>query len=106
MNLIQQIQTTPKWKEFEEWYDNFNGTKNAHDEQVYWEDLSIRKFKVLQFPFQKGVFEKFIESQEGKFEQTWVGQTLGNHTYRIYDSVGNYCSTYSFEEALLWYFNN
>lgn len=20
MNLIQQLQTTPKWKEFEEWY--------------------------------------------------------------------------------------
>lgn len=88
-----------------DWYDNFNGTKDAHDEQVYWEDLSIRKFKVLQFPFQKGVFEKFIESQEGVFEQT-SNADFSNRTHSIWTVETGYKKSKSFEELLIWYFNN
>ena len=50
MNLIQQLQQTSKWKEFDAWYT----------EQEYCLPL---RFIELPLEFTKGVFEKFIESR-------------------------------------------
>lgn len=93
MNLIQQLQATPKWKEFEEWYDK----------QIYHlpllglgeggEELG---FSDLSFPFNKGVFEKFIESQDVILNIN-DGYITGKDVYHVANS---------FEELLIWYFNN
>lgn len=61
MNLIQQLQQTPKWKEFEEWY-------KKQDYTILFGNINLHiGYRIglieLPFEFQKGVFEKFIESQ-------------------------------------------
>lgn len=113
MTLLQKLYETPKWKDFEQWYYSEIAKTNYINLDESWETENYEEcysyhigFLQLPFVFQKGIFEKFIESQGGKFEQTWTGQALGNHTFTIYDSEENYCSTYNFEEALIWYFNN
>lgn len=90
MNLIEQIQQTPKWGKFTEWYE-----KNKH--------LNIPPLPIFlsyEVMLQKGIFEKFIESQGQSY---WLGIT--NTHYLTYPKVC--CEEFnSFEELLIWYFNN
>lgn len=98
MNLIQQLQATPKWKEFEEWYEQkqYNLPLISEDYYGRWY-IGLNE---LSFEFQKGVFEDFIESQG---QSHWLG-TYSTH-YLIYPKVA-YEESNSFEEFLIWYFNN
>lgn len=73
MNLIEQIQQTPKWKE-------------------------------LEISFQKGVFEKFI--YETSKEAIEVSDILGDECYYTYIGYDDHNKFDSFEELLIWYFNN
>lgn len=101
MNLIQQLQATPKWKEFEEWY---NKQDYFMPMEGFREIDYIIGFDDLDFEFQKGVFEKFIESQG--FEIHFDGNY---HLYcnQSYILVNNKLPNWnSFEELLIWYFNN
>lgn len=98
MNSIQQLQQTLKWKEFEEWYK-----KNYHWEG--YQSESFNRFIDSKIEFTKGVFEKFIESQEGVFEQT-SNADFSNRTYSIWTLETGYKKSKSFEELLIWYFNN
>lgn len=93
MNLIEQIQQTPKWGKFTEWYE-----KNKH--------LNIPPLPIFlsyEVMLQKGVFEKFIESQHGILEQDHTGN---GYCYSIWDSQEGYDEFKSFEQLLIWYFNN
>lgn len=96
MNLIQQLQQTPKWKEFEEWYNNYYLT-NKHVP-------SLNTLEQVPYEMYKGVFEKFIESQEGVFEQT--EDAYCNKTFSIWTIQQGYTKNKSFEQLLIWYFNN
>lgn len=101
MNLIKQLQKTPKWKEFEEWYDKqgYSIPMEGYLERDY-----IVGFDDLEFELTKGVFEKFIESQGYKII-THVEK--GTSYYSLYRKgvVLSYGSD-SFEKLLIWYFNN
>lgn len=101
MNLIKQLQKTPKWKVFEEWYDkqDYSTPMGGYLERDY-----IVGFDDLEFEFTKGVFEKFIESQGYKII-THVEK--GTSYYSLYrkGEVLSYGSD-SFEKLLIWYFNN
>lgn len=99
MNLIEQLQTTLKWGEFEQWYEGWreSNKKNYHT-------FNIEVFKQYCLDIQKGVFEKFIESREGVFEQT--EDAYCNKTFSIWTIQRGYTKNKSFEELLIWYFNN
>lgn len=97
MNLTQQLQQTSKWKEFEEWYNNQLYTLSLNGYATTKHELG---FVDLPFSFKKGVFEKFIESKRQSY---WQGES-GTH-YLTYPKVS--CEEFnSFEELLIWYFNN
>lgn len=100
MNLIQQLQQSPKWGEFEEWYEQkqYNLPLVGGDYYGRW----YIGLDELSFEFQKGVFEKFIESQGGRFELT----DDDNYIYWIWLEEKGYEEFKSFEELLIWYFNN
>lgn len=102
MNLIEKLQATPKWKEFEEWYKDryMYGKGTDHVNNVLFD----HKIKHQHFDEWKGVFEKFIESRRTKvtcfptdsdeleYGLYWKGHVAGmNHN--------------SFEELLVWYFD-
>ena len=107
MNLIQQLQTSPKRKEFEEWYSKQSYSMNCYGESFGDEVYSHYEqgFVDLEISFQKGVFEKFIERQEAVFEQT-CSADYSNKTYSIWTVETGYKKSKSFEELLIWYFNN
>lgn len=105
LNLTKQLQQTPKWKEFEEWYLKQSFILPFIEIQPrYDDDPYILGFWSLEFEFQKGVFEKFIESNEHVFEQT--SGRVGFVTYSIWQLETGYRKSNSFEELLIWYFNN
>lgn len=103
MNLIEQLQQTPKWKEFEEWY-----SKQDFYLPLYNFGIFDRGFVRYEIAFQKGVFEKFIESQGYFIEQYQKNPSInlmwailfkqGPNTYGLFRGT--------FEELLIWYFNN
>lgn len=134
MNLIQQLQTTPKWKEFEEWY-------NVQGYFVPLDGIYQLHRTFIEFPieFQKGVFEKFIESRgyniekqlhdlpreeraemsekdllKVRYKEAWFIRTVvivsDTYTSICLNPVDNYLNKViqfdSFEELLIWYFNN
>lgn len=98
MNLVLQLQQTPKWKEFEDWYE-----QQQHNIPLISGDYFGRWYiglDELGIEFQKGVFEKFIESQGQSY---WHGDS-GTH-YLTYPKTA--CEEFnSFEELLIWHFNN
>ena len=104
MNLIQQLQQTPKWKEFEEWYNTQMVDNNYISLTEVWlsPDESDVSYQIgalqLPFDFLKGVFEKFIESQDHNLYQE-------TDFYQL-DSLPVTRCEESFEELLIWYFNN
>lgn len=99
MNLIQQLQQTPKWKEFEEWYN-----KNTRA-WVWAIPINIYGFEDIPVEFQKGVFEKFIEQ---KFEIHFDGSytLFHKHIWEYVIDNEKLLRCNSFEELLIWYFNN
>ena len=100
MNLIQQLQSAPKWKEFEDWYSKQEFYLPFYDFGVF-----DNGFVRYEFEFQKGVFEKFIEQ---KFEIHFDGSYTLYHKHIWEYVIDNdkllRCTT--FEELLIWYFNN
>lgn len=131
-NLIQQLQQTPKWKEFEEWYEKQDFyIQMKYTYKDYW-------FEVLDFPFQKEVFEKFIESHgfniekqlhnipyhdrlvmaeeeqlKIRYKEAWFIRTVvivDYYTPVCLNPIDHYLRQTkpfeSFEELLIWYFNN
>lgn len=111
-DLIQQLQTTPKWKEFEEWYIK-QQVQDRGTTSWWYIDLQLKDreedrfltFPQLPFEFQKGVFEKFLESQGNIFEQSHNGGGCG-YEYSIWSLENGFEMNRSLEELLLWYFNN
>ena len=100
MNLIQQLQTSPKWKEFEEWY-----SKQYYILDNPANDLCFALELKQPFEKWKGVFEKFIESQGSKV--ICLPTNSGELEYGLYWKgyvVGR--NDNSFGELLIWYFNN
>lgn len=101
-NLIQQLQQTPKWKEFEQWYSkqDYSIPMEGYLERDY-----IVGFDDLDFEFTKGVFEKFIEQWfEIHFDSSYTLYHKHVWEYVIDNNKLLRCS--SFEELLIWYFNN
>lgn len=121
MTLIEQLQQTPLWEKFEQWYLNNRDLLNFPH---------INYFNGLDFCFQKGVFEKFFESKELIVENTVISPLNIPEEFRkdLYEK--KICqkwylrSTYitkteyyticindvknpfnSFQELLIWYFN-
>ena len=105
MNFIEQLQQSPKWTEFEEWYyDKFYTYGSIPFEGWYCNGDPQCGFVDLNIDLQKGVFEKFIESR-GCNAITWVGEYQIEYCLHAKDYVaGKDFST--FEELLIWYFNN
>jgi hypothetical protein len=126
MNLIEQLKQTPKWSEFEDWWDiHYLGYCKVINPS-YDSFLYIDNWCDFPFEFQEGVFKKFIESQN-KWnyilvhinDNRWqLGLSyLGNNQDMVYNLYyydrNNLESDFeidvtfeSFEELILWYFNN
>lgn len=102
-NLIQQLQTSPKWKDFEDWYDNQGYYLPLHDFGI-WE----KGFVNFEFGFQKGAFEQFIESQGYCIEQYQKSPSNNLMWTTLFKQEPNTFGLFSgtFEELLIWYFNN
>ena len=102
MNLLKQLQKTSKWKEFEEWYNKQDYTTPM---EGYLERDYIVGFDDLAFEFTKGVFEKFIEQKfEIHFDSSYTLYDKHIWKYAIDNNKLLICA--SFEELLIWYFNN
>lgn len=111
MNLIQQLQVTPKWKEFKEWYNT-----QGYSILLEREGNIGAVFIEMLFEFQKGVFEKFIESQDYHLcterRKNGKGLVLVPVLYKIPGLNDNWTQCLvndncdSFEELLIRYFNN
>lgn len=122
-SLIRQFQTTPKWKEFERWFDQtYKDLVISGCPEVKFEKLTSNSIKdtdifitLLPFEFLKGVFEKFIESQgyhlctERRINRN--GLVLVPILYKIPEKGDNWTqciindSLDTFQELLIWYFN-
>lgn len=123
MTLIEQLQQTPKWKEFEEWY-NF-----TYMPDNYTPSLDYFRTRI-DTVFLKGVFEKFFESKElivenivispldipeefrkdlyeNKICQKWyLRSTLITKTEYYTICINDPKNPFnSFQELLIWYFN-
>lgn len=105
LNLIQQLQATSKWSEFQKWYKTIPELQYPYSiDSIKLACGNFYAFKNFPFMFQKGVFEKFIESR-GCNVITWVGEYQIEYCLHAKDYVaGKDFST--FEELLIWYFNN
>ena len=91
MTLIEQLQQSPKWAEFEKWYEDWRDShkKNFHT-------FNIEVFENYCFDIQKGVFEKFINT-DSYF-------TTGISNYYL-SPANQPCKTFdSFEELVIHYF--
>lgn len=131
LNLIQQLQTTPKWSEFKEWYSIYQ-VNTPHVP-------SLNTLERVPYELYKGVFEKFIESRgyniekqlqdisyeertdmseqkilELRYKEAWFIRTViivnDFYTPVCLNPMDNYLNRLipfnSFEELLIWYFNN
>lgn len=120
LNLIQQLQQSPKWKEFEEWYNKWINTEEIQNyvigqfvdfaeisdqnkTKLGYSDTYNVNFCFLPLEFQKGVFEKFISKDATDIT---VDGYLGKETYSIGATFAQWKWFNSFEELLIWYFNN
>lgn len=106
MNLIQQLQQTPKWKKFEEWYNKQNYSMTCYGEYFGDECYSHYEqgFIDLKISFQKGVFENFIENQGFEIHFDGSYNLYKSNKYIIVeDRLPHWVS---FEELLIWFFNN
>lgn len=107
MNLIQQLQTTPKWKEFEKWYriqPEFTAPYLINEVEL--DRGNLYAFKNFPFMLQKGVFEKFIESQGFIIEQWYKISVKQMYVCLFNDAQKESIFEGTFEELLIWYFNN
>jgi predicted 2-oxoglutarate/Fe(II)-dependent dioxygenase YbiX len=103
MNLIQQLQATPKWKEFEKWYSTYYGVHKAVNINLY-QSSDYLGFTQLPFEFQKGMFEKFIKNNGFEIHFDGSYNLYKSNKYIIVnDRLPNWIS---FEQLLIWYFNN
>ena len=119
LNLIQQLQQTPKWKEFKDWYNQYIDTvfwkydigqfvglseiTEENSKELGYSDTYQVNFCFLPPEFQKGVFEKFIENQGNIVEQQ---HTESKMEYSIWIPNNHYVFFDSFKQLLIWYFNN
>lgn len=118
MNLTQELQKTPKWKKFEEWYNKYLTTLSTCTvgDKVHLDDINkdnlndlhggceyAVNFCFLPLDLQKGVFEKFIAENSKKTID--VTGTLRDEHYAIYLGYGDYDSLGSFEDLLIRHFN-
>lgn len=129
MNLIQQLTTSSKWKEFMDWYET----------NKEFNDPSLPIFLSYSLMCQKRVFEKFIESRgynvekqlhdipyeeraemsekellKVRYKEAWFIRTVvivsDTYTPVCLNPIDNYLNRVipfdSLEELLIWYFNN
>jgi hypothetical protein len=105
MNLIEQLKQTPKWKEFEQWWNNtYCKTLRYLFLQNTKEENCKMCFKVwCDFPFemQEGVFKKYIEQDSviAKYRTHYNISVLKEESLIQEDFE-------TFEKLILWYFNN
>lgn len=121
MNLIQQLQQTPKWKEFEKWYNNYIKEVDEYEigQLVYLAEITSKNINDVEYcntygvnfcflppEFQKGVFEKFIESK-GLIIEQWYKSSHNKNWVSVFPNVtSDSIFEGTFEELLIWYFNN
>lgn len=90
-NLIQELVKTPRWSEFDDWF--FVRTNVGRIE-----------FKEMDFMFQKGVFEKFIE--ENGYEIYNDSNCYNLYKNGLFILNDNRLLNYnSFQELLIYFFN-
>ena len=94
--LIEQLNKSPKWTQFEKWYK-----EQYYEIPLYDNHPSLFGFIELEFDFQKSIFEKFIQS---------CGYWVATHDYSDQVSLIKDNEKYSefdgtFEELLIYYFN-
>ena len=103
-NLIEQLKQTPKWVEFEKWWNSQYSGKAI----INMESLGYICFRVwCNFPFemQEGVFRKFIESQP-RILLTHREDEYDGHYLIVKRDGGISPRLDTFEELIIWYFNN
>lgn len=116
MNFISELQKTPKWREFEQWYlYTFHPYGNIPLFGWYCGGDPKPGFNDMSFDFQKGVFEKYLLDQgyhlctERRLNGN--GLVLIPVLYRIPEenALSGWClindTCDSFQELLIWYFN-
>lgn len=92
LTLLEQLNKSPKWAEFEKWYKEQNYEIPLDDN-----DLHQLGFIELPFEFQVGVFEKFINTN--------AYFTTGIDTYYLY-AKNQPCKAFdNFKDLLIHYFN-
>jgi hypothetical protein len=98
MSLIEQLKQTPKWSGFEKWWcDNYFLKVLVYNHI----NISFECFCSFPFEFQEGVFKKFIEQDSviAKY-RTHYNISVLKEDCLIQDDFN------TFEELILWYFNN
>jgi len=96
LTLLEQLNKSPKWAEFEKWYK-----EQSYEIPLYDNDLYQFGFIELPSEFQQGVFEKFIQSRE-----CWIAKhDCSNQVSLIKDSKKYSEFDGTFEELLIYYFN-
>lgn len=105
MKLTEQLKQTSKWNEFEKWFDE-TYTKNymlrtCSSFQYPGTYLDFEYWCDFPFEFQEGVFKKYLEQDSviAKYRTHWNISVL-KEDYLIQDDFD------TFEEIILWYFNN
>lgn len=120
MNLIKQLQKSHKWDTFEKWYFEQPFIISFFGREYFEETCNIREvgfidlFDKSNFCFTKGVIEMFVNSQgyQVHFDGSYCLYKYKDGTYEI-ESESDGMTEFqrllrrdSFEELLIWYFNN
>lgn len=101
--MIEQLKVLPLWPTFEIWYDK-QDFRVPQSDNLWPPIMSFEHDYPLEF--QKGVFEKFLESIDYQVFKEAVGREL-KISYKLYRNKPRISYMFgTFEELLLWAFNN
>ena len=106
MTTIERLKKTPKWDEFESWYNNHYNYGNVPFNSWYCEGDPKSGFIDLDFSFQKGVFERYLGSCGFTLI---IPDFIDKVKYAIAKPLfpgRTYVEGDSFEALLIWFFNN
>lgn len=110
-DLIKNLQKSPNWSEFEEWYRSNYGYGHIPIDSWYCGGDPKPGFETLPLEFQKGVFEKYADlkgyriSQEFDFDASVELETSDGWIYGIIDDIHRCLRFRTFEELIIWFFN-
>lgn len=96
-DLIKQLEKSPKWADFDKWYNKKYPFINIGGDVVIFGNFCYS----FPYTFQKGVFEEFLKEQGYYISQS------NNYNFEIkglHDIIPLCCDN-SFEKLLVWFFN-